>query len=127
MRLRTFIVATVDDDPRLLESLRDLLESVGYSVRSFGSARSFLEDKVALSESDCLVADIGMPVVNGFELGELVKQERPELPVILITARHETADQQRATAQGSRFLRKPYDDQALLAEIGQALQSRNGG
>src|SRR5213078_2807404 len=115
--LRTFIIAAVDDDLRLLESMRDLLESAGYSVRSFSSANSFLEDKSALSESDCLIADIGMPVIDGFELEGMVKQVRPELPVILITARHEIGDQRRAIAQGNRFFRKPFDGQALLAAI----------
>jgi FixJ family two-component response regulator len=86
-----------------------------------------LEDKAALSEVDCLIADIGMPVIDGFELEKLVKQARPELPVILITGRHEIADQQRAIAQGNRFFRKPFDGQALLAAIGQALPSVNGG
>ncbi len=121
MHLGKSTVAVVDDDLRLLESLRDLLESAGYSVRSFRSARSFLDDEAALSEADCLIADIGMPVIDGFELEKLVRQVRPELPVILITGRHEIADQQRAVAQGNRFFRKPFDGQAMLAAISQAL------
>src|SRR5262245_4072027 len=120
-------IAVVDDDPRLLESLRELLESAGYSVRSFGSAQSFLEDGAALAQTDCLIADVGMPVIDGFELEKLVKQSRPELAVILITGRHEIADQRRAIAQGNRFFRKPFDGQALLAAIGQALGSVQGG
>lgn len=127
MRPGDFIVAVVDDDPRLLESLGELLESAGYSVRSFSSARSFLDDGTALSETDCLVADIGMPVIDGFELEKLVRQARPGLPVILVTGRHEIADQQRAIAQGNRFFRKPFDGQALLAAISQALPSVDGG
>ena len=127
MLLGKFIVAVVDDDFRILESLGDLLESAGYAVRLFTSAQSLLEDTVALSETDCLIADIGMPVIDGFELEKLVKRARPELPVILITGRHEIADQQRAIAQGNRFFRKPFDGQALLAAIGQAVHSVNGG
>jgi FixJ family two-component response regulator len=126
MLLGEFIVTVVDDDIRLLESLGDLLESAGYSVRSFGSAKSFLEDEAALLETDCLIADIGMPVIDGFQLEKLVKQAQPELPVILITGRHEIADQQRAIAQGNRFFRKPFDGQALLAAVGQALHSVDG-
>ena len=125
--MRTFVIAAVDDDLRLLEALQDLLESAGYSVRSFGSAKSFLDDKAALSESDCLIADVGMPVIDGFQLGELVRQVRPRIPVILITARHETEDQRRAVALGSRFFQKPVDSQALLAAIGEALQNEDGG
>jgi FixJ family two-component response regulator len=127
MRLGEPIVAVVDDDVRLLESLGDLLESAGYSVRSFGSARAFLEDEGTLSKADCLIADIGMPVIDGFELENLVQQARPELPVILITGRHEIADQQRARAQRNRLFRKPFDGQALLAAITQALHSVDGG
>ena len=126
MHIEKFIIAVVDDDPRLIESLEDLLESADYSVRAFSSARSFLEDEVAFSETDCLIADIGMPVIDGFELEKQVKRARPELPVILITGRHEIADQQRAIAQGNRFFRKPFDGQALLAAIGEALRSVDG-
>lgn len=126
MHIEKFIIAVVDDDLRLLESLEDLLESAGYSVRSFRSGRSLLDDKAALTEIDCLIADIGMPVIDGFELEKLVRQARPELPVILITGRHEIADQQRAKAQGNRFFRKPFDGQALLTTISGALSSVDG-
>lgn len=119
MRAGNSIVAIVDDDLRLLESLRDLMESAGYLVRSFQSAQSLLADAAVLSEIHCLIADIGMPIIDGFELEKRVKQARPELPVILITGRHEIADQQRAITQGNRFFRKPFDGQALLTAIGE--------
>lgn len=122
MHTDTFIIAVVDDDHRLLESLEDLLESAGYTVRPFRSARALLDDRRTLAEIDCLIADIGMPFIDGFELERLAKRSRPELPVILITGRHEIADQQRAIAQGNRFFRKPFDGQALLAAISQALR-----
>jgi FixJ family two-component response regulator len=122
-----FMVAVVDDDTRLLESLGDLLESAGYSVQSFRSAETFLEHATALRDTDCLIADIGMPVIDGFQLEKLVQQARPELPVILITGRHEIADQQRAVAQDNRIFRKPFDGQALLTAIDQALTSLEGG
>jgi len=121
MHMKKFIIAVVDDDLRLIESLEDLLEAEGYSVRAFRSAKSFLENVTALAEADCLIADIGMPVIDGFELEKRVRQVRPGLPVILITGRHEIADQQRGMAQGNRFFRKPFDGQALLAAISQAL------
>ena len=127
MPLGSSTIAVVDDDPRLLESLRELLESAGHSVRSFRSAQLLLEDETVLAEIACLIADIGMPVIDGFALEKLVRQRRPDLPVILITGRHEIADQQRAIAQGNRFFRKPFDGQALLAAVGQALHSVNGG
>jgi FixJ family two-component response regulator len=115
------VVAIVDDDPRLLESLEDLLESAGYVARSFSSARSLLIG--GLTGLDVLITDIGIPGMNGLELRDLVKKARPELPVFLITGRHEIADQVRA--QGiSGFFRKPFDAQALLAAVGEALHNR---
>jgi FixJ family two-component response regulator len=114
-------VAIVDDDPRLLESLEDLLESAGYAARSFSSAGSLLIH--GLAGVDVLVTDIGMPGVDGFELRDLVKKVRPQLPVFLITGRHEIADQSRA--QGiSGFFRKPFDAADLLAAVGDALRNQ---
>ncbi|WEX74690.1 response regulator [Sinorhizobium numidicum] len=122
MSKRRPVVAIVDDDPRLLESLEDLLESAGYAARIFPSAGSLLIS--GLSGVDLLITDIGMPGMDGFELRDWVKKVRPELPVFLITGRHEIADQDRA--QGiSGFFRKPFDAQALLAAVDHALRNRN--
>jgi FixJ family two-component response regulator len=119
--LQGLIVAIVDDDARVLESLEDLLESAGYAVRLFSSAQALLDDD-GLAEIDCLIADIGMPIIDGFELQRLARAARPALPVILITGRHEIADQQRANAQGHQgFFRKPFDGRDLLAAVGKAL------
>jgi FixJ family two-component response regulator len=115
------VVAVVDDDPRLLESLEDLLESAGYAALTFPSAASLMATGV--TGVDLLITDIGMPGMNGFELRDLVRKARPEMPVFLITGRHEIADQDRA--QGiSGFFRKPFNGQALLASVGEALSQR---
>jgi FixJ family two-component response regulator len=114
-------IAVVDDDVRILESLQDLLESAGHSVCSFSSAQSLLEDDI-LPEIDCLIADIGMPLIDGFELHRLARDARPDLPIIFITARPEAAIQKRAAAQGHQgFFRKPFDGPALLATVKRAL------
>jgi FixJ family two-component response regulator len=119
------VIAIVDDDPRLLESLEELLESAGYAALAYKSARDLFAR--GLADLDVLITDIGMPDTNGFELRAMVKKLRPELPVFLITGRHEIADQTRA--QGiSGFFRKPFDAQALLTAIAESLhKSRNGG
>jgi FixJ family two-component response regulator len=116
------VVAIVDDDPRLLESLEELLESAGYVARRFSSAGSLLIG--GLSGLDLLIADVGMPGLDGFELRDLVKRVHPELPVFLITGRHEIADQDRAQCI-SGFFRKPFDAKALLAAVGDALRNRD--
>jgi FixJ family two-component response regulator len=117
-------IAVVDDDPRLLESIENLLESAGYEVRSYGSGKVMLDG--GLAGLDCLITDIGMPGMNGFELRNAVKSARPELPVFLVTGRHEIGDQQRAASSDiAGFFRKPFDGQALLAAVGRALRDQN--
>ena len=122
MSKRRPVVAIVDDDPRLLESLEELLESAGYVARSFSSAGSLLDS--GLSGLDMLITDIGMPGTDGFELRDLVKKKCPELPVFLITGRHEMANQNRAQG-ASGFFRKPFDSQALLSAVDDALRNRD--
>jgi len=118
-----YIVAIVDDDPRLLESLEDLLESAGYEVRTFASAGTFLAG--GLLDLDLLITDIGMAGTDGFALRNMVMTERPDLPVFLITGRHEIADQSRAKGIGG-FFRKPFDAQRLLAAVSEALHKPGG-
>ena len=123
MSQRRHMVAVVDDDPRLLESLENLLESAGHAVRTFSSAKALID--FGLSGVDCLITDIGMPAVDGFELLDLVKKVQPDLPVFLITGRHEIGDQQRASAKDiSGFFRKPFDGPTLLEAVGGALGTR---
>jgi FixJ family two-component response regulator len=113
-------IAVVDDDLSLLRSLENLFESAGYAVRTFSSAQDLFN--TGLAGIDCLIADIGMPGMDGFELHQAVKLLRPELPVFLITGRHEIADQARARAKDiAGFFRKPFDGQILLAAVGNAL------
>ena len=117
MDKRSPIVAVVDDDPRLLESLGDLLESAGYVARSFSSAESLLASGV--SGLDVLITDIGMPGMDGFELRERMKKAHPDLPVFLITGRHEIADQDRA--QRNRQSQKNHDRKVFCQHVLQGI------
>jgi FixJ family two-component response regulator len=115
------VIAVVDDDPRILESLGDLLESAGYAVRAHSSGSSLLASDV--SSIDCLITDIGMPIMDGFALRDRVKQARPELPVFLISGRRDFAEESLLDARaGSEFFRKPFDGSALLTAIDAALK-----
>jgi FixJ family two-component response regulator len=119
---RKCTIAVVDDDPRVLESLENLFEASGYVVRMFSSAKALID--TGLSGIDCLITDIGMPAMDGFELNDRVKTSRPDLPVFLMTGRHEIGDQQRASAKDiSGFFRKPVDGLALLAAVSDALRA----
>ncbi len=123
--MRQRVVAVVDDDTRVLESLEDLLESAGHTVHLFRSAQALLEDE-AFGKIDCLISDIGMPTIDGFDLERLARAARPELPVILITGRLELIKGRQITARGESrtFLLKPFSERALLGAIDEALAPR---
>jgi FixJ family two-component response regulator len=111
------IIAVVDDDPRIRESLESLIESAGLKARVFSLAEDFLHGEL-LAETSCLITDVRMPKMDGLELQRRVRLERPELPVIFITAHHEERIEQRAFAQGAAlFVRKPFDADELLRAI----------
>jgi FixJ family two-component response regulator len=119
----TISIAIVDDDLALLQSLENFFESAGCTAQTFSSAEALLD--VGLTGFDCLIADIGMPGMDGFELHQAAKRLRPELPVFLITGRHEIADQQRAHAKDiAGFFRKPFDGPTMLAAVSNALDTQ---
>ena len=113
-------IAVVDDDPRVLESLANLLESAGYTVCVFSSPGSLLAAG-NLSHIDCLITDIRMPIMDGLALAQVIHNAFPELPVILITAR-EIPRETIANRPGIRCcFHKPFDAQQLLAAVESAV------
>jgi FixJ family two-component response regulator len=115
------IVAAVDDDFRVRESIKSLLESAGYSPRMFSSAEEFLQSGT-LAEATCVIADVRMPGMDGIELQRRVRLERPRLPVILISAHYNAEVRQTAIDEGVvDFLYKPFDATDLLKTIQSAL------
>jgi FixJ family two-component response regulator len=119
---RNFVIAVVDDDRRVLESLESLLESSGLTVRLFESAEQFIASG-SLKDVDCLISDIGMPVLSGLELLTIVRQQYASLPVILITGRATEKGEEYYLEQGAqRFFHKPFDGRALLGALQQVLR-----
>lgn len=126
VRTPVFVVAVVDDDQSILQSLEYLLESADYAVRTFGSATSLL-DSGDLSQIDCLISDVDMPGMDGFELVRLVHAARPELPVILITGYPDRLT--RLPSLGGinpRLFTKPFQGHELLEAVSDALRSAPG-
>ena len=117
---RGFIVAVVDDDHDVLESLEDLLKSAGYSARLFTSAAALL-DSGTLNEIDCLISDIDMPVIDGIELARVAHARRPALPIILITGQTHQLDRAPVAANCYRMFKSPSMANELLTALSEAL------
>src|SRR5882672_2812988 len=123
--MRQPVVAVVDDDTRVLESLEDLLESAGHRVHLYRSAQALLEESAAGMPMSEMRQSI-LPAIDGFNLERLAHAARPELPVILITGRIELIKDQQTTAQGESrtILLKPFSERELLGAIDKALAPR---
>lgn len=118
------IVAVIDDDARVLQSLECLLEAAGHSARTFATAGEFLH-YVEESSVDCLISDISMPVISGLDLRRLLRDSRPDLPVILMTGRHELWGVACGDVGALPTFLKPFDSGKLLAAVGAALLARH--
>jgi FixJ family two-component response regulator len=108
------VVAVVDDDRRVRESLESLIESAGFTARVFALGEDFLQ-RGHLTETSCLISDIRMPGMDGLDLQRRVRLARPELPIIFITAHHDDELERSALAEGAVcFIHKPFDAGELL-------------
>jgi len=115
------IVAAVDDDFRIRESIESLVESAGYTPLVFASAEDFLRSG-SLAETGCLITDVRMPGMDGLELQRRVRLDNPGLPIVFISAHHDDEIRQRALDEGAiGFLYKPFDAADLLGAIQPAL------
>lgn len=115
------IVVGVDDDFRVRESIESLVESAGFATMVFSSAEEFLQSGKP-AEATCLITDVRMPGMDGIELQRRVRLERPELPIIFITAHYDDEIRRRALGGGAiAFLYKPFDGEDLLRAIDRAL------
>jgi FixJ family two-component response regulator len=117
------LLCVVDDDESIRESLPGLIKEFGFAARTFSSAEEFLASG-AVSESSCLILDVGMPGMSGPELHQELKRRGEETPVIFITAQKDDRVRARVFEQGAvAFLPKPFSEEALLAAIKAALKA----
>jgi FixJ family two-component response regulator len=115
------IVAAVDDDFRVRESMASLLESAGYAPLMFSSAEEFLQSGT-LAAASCVITDVRIPGMDGIELQRRIRLERPTLPVILISAHYNAEIRQTAIDEGAiEFLYKPFDAADLLKIVQAAI------
>ncbi|WP_375787854.1 response regulator FixJ [Bradyrhizobium sp. Pha-3] len=122
---RTILV--IDDDPAMRDSLAFLLDVNGFAVTTYETATEFL-DHFANGTVDCIVSDIRMPGMSGLELVRKLKADAAACPVILMTGHGDVALAVEAMKAGAvDFIEKPFEDEALLRAIGEALQTQSAG
>jgi FixJ family two-component response regulator len=114
-------VFVVDDDISVRESLELLIESAGWRVQLFASARDFLAHP-RTNVPCCLILDVSLPGLNGLELQQRIAADRVELPIVFITGHGDIPMSVRAMKAGAiEFLTKPFKDEALLGAIRSAI------
>ena len=117
------LISVVEDDQFFRESMRRLMRSLGYSVEAFPSAADFLASP-RLVETACLIADVHMPAMTGFELYTHLIAAGYAIPTILITAYPDDDVRARALSDGVVcYLRKPIDETRLVRCLRAALHS----
>jgi len=118
------LIAVVDDNASVRESLRGLFRSVGFTVRAFASATDFLASE-DVRTADCVILDVRMPGMGGLELQRQLVASRRDLPVIFMTAHDDAQARSQALDAGAvDYLIKPSSEEALLDAVRVALDSR---
>src|SRR5882757_1332752 len=115
------LIAIIDDDEAMQDSLRDLMEAAGLVAQCFGSAEEFLESDLH-TRAACLIVDIRMPKMSGLELQATLKDKECDIPIIFITAYGDARMRIQAMREGAvEFLAKPFDHHLLLKRVRAAL------
>jgi FixJ family two-component response regulator len=118
------VVVVVDDDTQIREALASLLRAAHFGAAVFGSGKDVLESGL-LAQACCLITDVRMPGMTGFELESRVKRDFPGLPVFIITGhRDDQLEQMKASEGRGRLFYKPLDPEALLDAIKSAIDGQ---
>jgi two-component system, LuxR family, response regulator FixJ len=121
----TPIVYVVDDDTDVLGSLRFLLETDGFDVRTFRSGAALL-NAIATGEVDCFVIDYKMAAMNGLDLAGRLRDRDIDTPIILITGYPDANILEKAAAAGiHHVLLKPHLEESLVNRVRGAIQENH--
>jgi FixJ family two-component response regulator len=117
-------IAIVDDDASIREALKSLMRSVRFRVDAFASAEEFLASG-SFHDTACLILDVYLPGMNGFQLQERLNREGRGIPIIFITAHADEISRQRALNAGAiALLGKPVRGETLFKAIRSATDPR---
>jgi two-component system alkaline phosphatase synthesis response regulator PhoP len=115
-------VLVVEDDPSLRMSLRATLRSAGYSVQVAATGPEGL-DAALTAAPDLVLLDVMLPEMNGFEILERIREQAPELPVLMVSAKGQEEDRVRGLGLGADdYVVKPFGIAELLARVDAALR-----
>jgi two-component system response regulator FixJ len=116
------LVHVIDDDEGVRESLAFLLATADFEVRTYDSARGFL-DRLAGAPAGCIITDVRMPEMSGIDLLAALRAMGSSVPVIVITGHGDVALAVEAMKAGaSDFIEKPFDDEVLVDAVAAALR-----
>ena len=117
------MISIVDDDESVREATKGLVRSLGYEATAFASAEEYLRSEKVRNTS-CLITDVQMPGMTGLDLQDHLIARGHQTPVVFITAYPEPQTRERALKAGAvGFLKKPFDDEQLIACLSDALGS----
>jgi FixJ family two-component response regulator len=115
-------ISIVDDDASIREAVKSLMRSIQVDVEAFASAEEFLNSE-RVHDTSCLILDVYLPGMSGFELQNRLNLERKNIPIIFITAHSDEVSRQRALQGGAvEFLSKPVRSDALFKAIQSAIE-----
>lgn len=115
-------ISIVDDDASIREALKSLMRSIRLNVETFASAEEFLASERS-NDTACLILDVYLPGMSGFELQNHLNSQQRDIPIIFITAHADEASRQRALMAGAvEFLGKPVRRETLFKAIRSAIK-----
>lgn len=119
-------IAVIDDDASVRSGVSRLMRSQDFICTTFESGEAALADP-SIRDADCLILDIQLPGLNGFETRDWLEALGLRIPVIFITAHPDTGSLEwQNLLKGSTCLTKPFEASDLIAAIHRAVQPRNG-
>ena len=124
MTVARSLVSVVDDDESVRESLPDLIKEFGFAARAFSSPEEFLASE-CIGQTKCLILDIAMPGMSGFDVQRELKHRQYQIPIVFITAHKVEISRPGVLGEGAvACLLKPFSDTALLQAIHTVLDNK---